>query len=206
MSGQGRRGAHSLRGALGQALTTRFPTHRGLHDGACAAGVPAAAALPALPLLQQPAPCRRGQRLQGSGLAHGEQHPSPIHGSQDPAVRFRAGPRQAGGTALACPGPQIAPHLWGWPPPVSCLCLFPLLPVPHLHSLCCLPLPAVSPSLLRPLGDLGIDPGPCVLEGLVWVLRGPPATLVTPLCPPDSVLRWRLPASPSQEPITPSAL
>lgn len=78
---------------------------RGLHNGARAPGVLAAAARPALPLLQQPAPCCRWLCLQGPGPAHGEQCHCPVHGSQDPAVRSPAGVGQAGAGELvtACP-------------------------------------------------------------------------------------------------------
>lgn len=51
-----------------------------------APGVPAATACPALPLLQQPATCRRWLCLQGPGPTHGEQCHCPVYGSRDPAV------------------------------------------------------------------------------------------------------------------------
>lgn len=70
---------------------------RGIHNRARAPGVPATAALPALPLLQQPATCCRWLCLQGPGPAHGEQRHCPVYGSQDPAVRSLAGVGQAGG-------------------------------------------------------------------------------------------------------------
>ena len=67
---------------------------RGLHDRAWGPGVPATAAGPALPLLQQSATCFCRLCLQGPGPAHGEQCHRPVYGGQDPAVR--CGPGQGG--------------------------------------------------------------------------------------------------------------
>ena len=84
---------------------------RGLHDWAWGPGIPATAACPALPLLQQPAPCCCRLCLQGPGPAHGEQRHRPVYGGQDSAVRSWAGWGQQGqgswwGPALcACTGP-----------------------------------------------------------------------------------------------------
>ena len=69
---------------------------RGLHYRAWVPGVPATAACPALPLLQQSATCCRRLCLQGPGPAHGEQRCRPVYGGQDPAVRSRAGWGQRG--------------------------------------------------------------------------------------------------------------
>lgn len=103
-------------------LTTPSPALilRGLHDGARAPGVPAAAAGPALPLLQQPAACRGRLRLQGPGPAHGEQRHRSVYGSQDPAVRSPGGggKGRGGGAAAARPCAAAQPGPTGLPLPL----------------------------------------------------------------------------------------
>lgn len=156
-------------------LTTPSPALilRGLHDGARAPGVPAAAAGPALPLLQQPAACRGRLRLQGPGPAHGEQRHRSVYGSQDPAVRSPAGAGKAGVGELPQPDPVRLPS----PGLQVCLCPF----------TCPAGCPGTQLSLFLPCPGTFLCEGPCVSLSLLSLRLS-----FRPLVPPPDFLGLHL--------------